>query len=165
MNKFTIVFCLVALAAVALAAEEQGPAASEYDVYSSNGDNVEDAARPKRTLLLKKKLLLGKALILKKGLALKGGLALAGAGAYYGGGYGGGYGDGYGRSYGYAPTVHYSYAPAPIHKTIYVSSGYHGGDYGYDNHGWNSGFSGYSGGHYDDDHHDDYYHGGYSHGW
>lgn len=156
MNKFVIAFCLVALAAVAVAAQEQGPAASEYDVYSSNGDsNAEDAARPKRTLLLKKKLLLGKAIALKGGLALAGGAALAHK-------FGGGYGGGYGGSYGYfAPSVHYSYVPAPIHKTVYVSSGYYDHDHHdhhYDHHhGWNSGFYG---GHYHHD--DDYYH---HHGW
>lgn len=158
MNKFTILFALVALAAVAVSAQEQGPAASEYDVYSSNGDSDDFAARPKRTLLLKKKLLLGKALVLKKGLALKGGLALAGGAAYGGFGHGGYGHGGYGHSYGYAP-VHYSYVPAPVTKHVYVSTDYgHHGDFGYGGHY----STGHFGGHYD---HDDYHHGGYSHGW
>lgn len=149
MNKFTILFCLVALAAVVVnAAEEQAPSANEYDVYNSNGDNVEDAARPKRFLLLKKKLLLGKAIALKKGVVL-GGAALGG-GALLAKKFGG---------HAPATTYHHYVESAPVH---YVSAPYydHAHYAHYDDHHH---FDHHFDHHYD--HHDDYHHGGYSHGW
>ena len=129
MNKFIIVFGLLAVAAVALAADEQGPSPSEYDVYNSNGDsNLEEAARPKRFLLLKKKLLLGKALAVKKGV-LVGGAALGG-GALLAKKFHGGYA---------APSVtHYYAAPAPVYYDHHYDYAHYYDDHHYDHHDYYS---------------------------
>lgn len=149
MNKFIIFFAVVAVAAVALATEEQqAPSAAEYDVYSSNGDNLEDAARPQRSILLAKKLLIGKALALKKGKIVLGGAAALGGGALLAKKF-----SGFG-SYGAPVTTYHHYAPAPVH---YVSAPIYEHAHYYDDHHHDHHF----------DHHFDHdvYHGDYHHGW